>query len=343
MQAIIFYFHHPLPLSNFTFFDIGTDKAIHKPKKWRESFATAYHDKYEILLNAVIEAGQKGQVFNLIFTGSFLQQLYEHVPTMVQQLSALEQEQKIGIIPSGYYGSLIGLVPEIICRKEVEESLSLFKKLFGKIPTTFTNPYLVYDDSIGGMMSGFGITTCLAPAMTWHLAGRTNSIIFKAAKVKNMRLLLAQSSKEEKGPFASAVVVNAAAHDGGNTWELVHQYANNTPALQSIDKIAESHEATEEYRVPRPISINLSPFNLASLTENPLQRSYLNRLNELTHLATAAKNMELINQNIRPLYAVSHLEQLNTQLVPHSEDPYFYYLKLGHILTDIKLRLSAEK
>ena len=202
MKSVCFYFkiHQPFRLKRYRFFDIGNDHYYYDDFANDEIVTRVATQSYlpmcQTLLDIINENG-KNFKFSICISGTAIEQLQHYVPECIELLKKLAATGCVDFMSGTYSDSLASLedVEEFI--RQVKDHDSLIRRLFGKIPKTFVNTELIYDDDIAAVINSMGFKTVLTEGAKHILGWKSPNFIYSAASAPDLHLLFTNRKLEE--------------------------------------------------------------------------------------------------------------------------------------------------
>jgi len=153
MSALCLYFqaHQPLRIKNYSFFDIGQDKAYFDTSL-NKSILNKVSDQCYLPTNALLLTlikKHKGK-FKCTFSmsGVLIEQLAKYRPDVLASFQALVATGKVELLGETYFHSLASLYSTEEFERQLKLHRKIIQKYFNIEPTFFRNTELLYNNSI---------------------------------------------------------------------------------------------------------------------------------------------------------------------------------------------------
>ncbi len=321
MKKICFYFqvHQPFRLKEYTFFDLGTDD-YWNDKQNQEILDRIADNCYlptnQLLLSLIQK--HKGK-FHIAFaiSGVAIEQFEKYRPDVLASFQALVQTGCVELIAETYYHSLAALYNKEEFEYQVKKQEETFQRVFDYQPKTFRNTELIYSNEIAKLVEDLGYKTVLTDGLTWNLQKRTANQLFSARNA-NLNILLKNGHLSDdiafrfgdedwtEHPLTAQKYLDWCLVEEGEIINLFMDYETfgehksaysgiftfleewvslsietEKLAFVSPQQIVQSHQTTEEYHAPRPISWADTSKDISTWTANSMQREALSKLYDL--------------------------------------------------------------
>lgn len=195
MKNICFYFqvHQPFRLSNYHFFDIGSDKEYFDEHANASILRKVAHNCYfpmnNLLLELIKEYGDRFKV-SFSISGTALDQFELYLPEVLDSFKALAQTGSVEFLGETYAHSLSVLKSKEAFKQQVEAHAARIEKLFGQKPKVFRNTELIYADFIADAVADLGFKGMLAEGASHVLDWKSPNYLYYSANQPRLKLLL---------------------------------------------------------------------------------------------------------------------------------------------------------
>lgn len=201
--SIYFHAHQPFRLSNYSIFDVGTDRPYFEGpvdfsnKTIIERVATRGYTQANGLFLDLIKT--KGFKVSYSLSGTLLEQLEMHAPEVIDQFRAMAKTKKVEMISETYYHSLSFFYSLEDFLEQVKKHKETIKRLFNQDPKVFRNTELTFRNDVGEVVRLLGFKGVYAEGWDPILEWRSPNYLYKPKKIKlsNDQLLLIKSYSEK--------------------------------------------------------------------------------------------------------------------------------------------------
>ena len=331
LLSFILVYDWECPLSEFSFFDIGSGKPYFAEDE-TELFGDFYQGKVKSQLEDLINAGQPLSVY---FSGPFLEQLVQIDPTIIKNLKSAKHIEMLG---GTYHHSLTSLHSKSHFQREAQWHQKLIKKVFSRKTTSFLNTENFYFNDLTVQLADLGFKTTFASAIEWYLGEKQSQRIFHSRSKEDFQLLLVDQDKGDT-LFHNPEVTN---HFMQFDRRLLEEFGGWKAVLKKTQNIAKPTSLQEQltkktsdiYNIRQPISCSYYGTDPDQLRDYPLQKSWLKQLYGLE--SSIIKKSEALQKQWSQLGSIGVLKKLNPEL---DENSYDNYQSLINILSDLHLKL----
>ncbi|MDH8701813.1 alpha-amylase [Dysgonomonadaceae bacterium PH5-43] len=194
MKTICFYFqiHQPFRLKRYRFFDIGSDHYYYDDFSNEDIIRgiaqRTYFPANDMLLDMINKYNGKFKVAFSI-SGVVLEQMEIYVPEVIEQFKELAKTGCVEFLAETYNHSLASLTDSKEFKRQVKKHQDKIKTLFGKKPTTFCNPELIYCDEIVDDIIDMGFKTMLIEGAKHVLGWKSPNYLYSSAVAPELNLL----------------------------------------------------------------------------------------------------------------------------------------------------------
>ena len=195
MTAVVFYFqvHQPYRLNRYTFFDIGGKGAYFNDAENRrilERVAERCYAPMNRLLLDVIEKTDGAFRCAFAVSGSVLRQLEEWAPDALDTFVDLARTGNVEFICETAFHSLASQGDPEEFERQVADQRDRLEDLFGRLPTTFRNTELVFDNGIARRVEDMGFDALLGEGADRLLGDRSPRRVYRPEGCRRLKLLL---------------------------------------------------------------------------------------------------------------------------------------------------------
>ncbi len=361
--SVTFLLHLPLPLENYSFFDIGRHKAYFRSP---DKAGLQLIQQSIIALKHICAALKKGSV-GLYCSGVVLETMQQYSAESLADLKKLVKEKKVVLLGGTFSHSPASLYDIDIFTTQVYEHAMHMKTIFGKTAKTFANTSLLWKDALIGALSTRAFQGVLTEGLRWHLNGRSPNYIY-LSNHSGMDIKMLMNNAEWSAIFTQAketgdttfeqlikstagqlinVVLNMEQLNTGfaGFW----QKAMNAIALSKIELIdvtsaLDKFEAVGRINVMEPVMQNLERRKMWLIQPNALQQEALRILLTLKPLAAACPTS--LQKTYALLQQAEYFENMYTgpEIGKQQEnEAYQAYIHYLNILADFELSLARHK
>lgn len=189
--SLVFAIHQPYLLRRYSIFDAAplylddaaTARAVSHAAK------VSYLPVLKTLLAAAKKAPKHFRVA-LSVTGTAMELLERHAPTVIHHLHALHATHCCEFLGETYYGSLAGLYSQAEFVEQVRLQSQMIKRDFGVQPRVFRNSELIYTNELARAVGNLGFEGVLIEGVDSVLASRSPAFIHSAVGDPRVRLLI---------------------------------------------------------------------------------------------------------------------------------------------------------
>ncbi|MFY0650993.1 MAG: hypothetical protein JXQ96_03120 [Cyclobacteriaceae bacterium] len=359
--CLIFNFHTPIILNNYSFFDIGRESEYFDQQETKKVFLKNYDEIYGPLINTILDtASRKDSSFSLSFSGIFLELMAQHHEGMVKKIKRRIDAGKIEIVGGTYYHSLCSLFSDDLFSIEAKEHLKLIKELFGVSPTCMANTENIYSNNLAAKINSLKYKTTITPKINWYVGDSYPHQVFISAGDKKVSLLLSDYQiginllsagsvmkllKDDtlKNKLVVSQVEPERLVENKDWVKAFNQIKKRSNRLISVSQATTDHKSHSTYNIPQTLAQTNDGLDLSYFIENPLQKETIEKLRTISQKLNLKKDKHLAI-DLRILSASENLLGMCTRL-DHLEvtSPYDQYLSIMNILSDLELRLLQGK
>ena len=260
----------------------------------------------------LVEASENGLKLALKVSGTLLEQMEAWGSDLLESLKSLVSAGRVELVAGPYYHSIASLIAPEELVEQTRMHVDLIDELMGVRPKVFSNPFLIYDDRVGQLVSEeLGMSVVIAEGSPRVLGWRAPSYVYKSP-ASETRLLLRDYRLSDEVSFGlgrgyvradsyatrvsriegQVVVVGLPAETFG---EFIPAEAGAFEFLKWLPRelskypwvrfstpseAASKYEPVDELAVSQPVSW-LEGKDLSALTGSPLQVAALEILREL--------------------------------------------------------------
>lgn len=199
MASVCFYFqvHQPLRIKKYSVFHIGRDRKyfneegdnnLNNKKILKKVSEKCYLPANKILFDLIKKHPEFKISFS--FSGVFLEQLEEHMPTVLQSFKDLVKTGNVELLDETYYHSLAFLYSKDEFRSQVNLHREKIKEIFNKTPQVFRNTELIYNNDLAEEVEDLGYKGIIAEGADHILAWRSPNFVYRPKGTKHIKLLL---------------------------------------------------------------------------------------------------------------------------------------------------------
>ncbi|MBQ7456119.1 MAG: glycoside hydrolase family 57 protein [Desulfovibrio sp.] len=208
--------HEPYCLRRYTIFDIGEssvyeddDRSCHMAMYYAKH---CYLPTFDILYR-LIKRYSGDFVFSLSISDSALDLFEQYTPEVLDNLRAMAETGCVEFIgePGPHTLAFIYAKEEFI--HQVNDHSKRIESLFGKMPTSFRNSELLYNNEIAQSIEQIGFTTILSEGAKEILGWRSPNFVYAASVAPSIRLLL-------RNPELSSNVSQRFSEKSWSEWPL---------------------------------------------------------------------------------------------------------------------------
>jgi alpha-amylase len=196
MPQLCWYFqlHQPFRLQTYDLFKVGLNHNYFTQAKVdtnKAIFQKVSQKSYQPMLALLLELLKKFPefTFSLSCSGIFLEQAQRYQPEVITLLQKLVKTGRVELFAETYFHSLASLYSATEFAEQVSQHREILKKVFDYQPTTFRNTELIYDNSIGALVSKMGFKVIITEGVETYLDGHTVTQPFVDIH-KNLKILL---------------------------------------------------------------------------------------------------------------------------------------------------------
>jgi alpha-amylase len=195
MPSICFYFqvHQPYRIKEYSFFDIGSDPNYFDDHKNRTILDKVSEKCYlpanQLMLELIKKHAGKFKI-SFSISGVALEQFETWRPDVLQSFKDLALTGCVEFIAETYYHSLAYIFSEEEFKRQVQQHVSLIKRLFNQEPQAFRNTELQYNNALAKTIEDMGYKAILCEGVDRLLQGRTPNYLYKAPNCNSIKSLL---------------------------------------------------------------------------------------------------------------------------------------------------------
>lgn len=306
----IYVFHATYELSQFSFFDISTDKVYFKVKS--SSFSKS--PLCQALSN---DDNLKATCY---FSGAYLESLKDQQKELNAIRGFVENDQ-IELLLGTYHHSFSCLFSSSLFKMEIAMHQELMAQEFGAAPKGFLNTAAIFSNELLPTLLKEGISYTIAPRVTWYLGNQPSSRVFKS-KDDRLRLVLVGNSTDDKEVIVSYLPGYVSRH-----WDM---------ETVMVSEVVAADQQLKEYSLPNPIGLDPEGRDLTHFLGNSLQKQVFKQINDLAEKVYKSTNQEL-KSALLTLGSPAIFDLISQEYTIR----YDYYTSLMNCLTDMELRLDS--
>lgn len=195
MRSICFYFqvHQPFRLTNYRFFDIGTNHYYFDDYQnryiLRRVADKCYLPMNKLLLDLIKEYGSRFKI-SFSISGVALEQFRQYTPEVIESYRRLAETGCVEFLAETYSHSLSALKSREEFEMQVSQQQALLKELIGVQSTAFRNTELIYSDNIGAMVADMGYKVMLTEGAKHILGWKSPGYMYANSINPKLKLLL---------------------------------------------------------------------------------------------------------------------------------------------------------
>ncbi|HEX9804103.1 MAG TPA: glycoside hydrolase family 57 protein, partial [Candidatus Dojkabacteria bacterium] len=185
---LYFHAHQPYRLSNYSIFDIGTDKYYFWGPEGQTNSEIldrvsniGYLKANDLMLELIKTSGLK---VSYSLSGVLLEQFEEFEPWMVDKFQEMIDTSKVELIGETYYHSLAFFYSKSEFARHVNKHREIIWRLFRERPQVFRNTELTYRNDVGEFVREMGFKGIYAEGWDPILGWRSPNYIYKGKHVE---------------------------------------------------------------------------------------------------------------------------------------------------------------
>lgn len=160
MKKISLYFqiHQPYRLRRYRFFDIGNAHYYNDDYTNEEIFHRIANECYfpaTRLLQDLLKNSEDFKV-NFVISGLAIEQMEYYTPQLISEIKKLVDTGRVEILCEPYAHSIASLYDHVEFREQIKMMKAKISELFDVEPKVFCNTEMIYDDTIGDVVSSMG-------------------------------------------------------------------------------------------------------------------------------------------------------------------------------------------
>ena len=185
-KKICFYFqlHQPYRLSNFSIFDIDTNKDYFRgpTNATNEELFNRIADKcYLPMANLMYKMSiEQGVHWSVSMSGTWIDQAEQYRPDVLEAFIKLVKTGCLEILGETYYHSLSSLKSKREFAEQVNMHTKKIRAIFALYPQVFRNTELIYNNDIANFVREMGFDGMLAEG--WNLGSKSSNYLYLAKK-----------------------------------------------------------------------------------------------------------------------------------------------------------------
>lgn len=340
--SLIFIFDSPQSISDYSFFDIGSNADYINDSQTMSEFKKWYYDLGKEQLTEICELCNKDlQPISIYLSGLFIELLEKVDADMIQKIKSAVVKKHLHFMGGTYSHSLSSIYSTASFTFEIESHRRLLKKSFGASPVNFFNTENIYAQEIARTIQAAGYKSTFAGKIDWYLGDKTSDRIFNAG-LDNPFSVLVIDADQGKSIFQNPeqehhfLQLNSEdTHHLGNPKNIVNK-ALAKVELKSIEKQIETCQETNPYKVHSPVIGSYQARDLNHYNSGPLQSQVIKRYYRQISTAKNRGNKIILNQ----LLTLSQGE-LFYSLSQNYKGAFERYNSLMNILSDIEIKLAV--
>lgn len=188
-----FQIHQPFRYRKYRFFDIGNDSYYYDDYAnetiLRKIADNCYLPANHILLNQIKKSKGKFKV-SFSISGVALDQFKLYAPEVIDSFKELAATGSVEFLSGTYANSMVSLVDEELCIKQVKAHDDLIENLFGQRPKVFRNTELIYSDELGDLIYRMGFETVLTEGAKHILGWKSPNYLYCNALNPRQKVLM---------------------------------------------------------------------------------------------------------------------------------------------------------
>jgi alpha-amylase len=188
-----FQIHQPFRYRKYRFFDIGNDSYYYDDYAnetiMRKIADNCYLPANQILLNQIKKSKGNFKV-SFSISGVALDQFKLYAPDVIDSFKELAATGSVEFLAGTYANSMVSLVDEELCFKQVKAHDDLIENLFGQRPKVFRNSELIYSDELGDLIYRMGFETVLTEGAKHILGWKSPNYLYCNALNPRQKVLM---------------------------------------------------------------------------------------------------------------------------------------------------------
>ncbi|UII19817.1 hypothetical protein [Fulvivirga ligni] len=340
--CLVFTFHSPLQLSDYSFFDIGKKKSYFDEKYTYQRFKSNYKSIFLPALKGIVDLLSRREFkCSIYFSGAFLAALDRTDQEMLDKLKKLVKDGKITLLGGTSHESIACLFSKSLFESQLLAHKKLVKRLFGISPTVFNNTENIHFNDLIPIIEKHGYKALITEALTWYLHNHSPFQLFKAAK-SDIAVFINQSPgvQGESGTLITRQIDPMLATY--NNWkDHILNIIKQSDSLITLDEALKKYKAEFTYSIPMPIGRKRTNVGVASFSENAMQKEVITKLKILEGKVETKKNKEDLLYELSKFTSGDYFLDMNYKSITSPDkQPYDYYISMMNMLSDFEIRLE---
>ena len=371
--SISFLVHQPVCLSEFSFFNIGTNKAYINQESTINTIDFLADNCYLIVnkhLLKLIENYPDRFYFSVSISGILLENLIKYRPDVIESFQLLAKTKCVEFLSTNYYQSLSFQYNTDEFHIQIEKQNKLSSKLFGQNSKVFVNTNLIYSNHLAIELEKLGFEAVIVPAVDRLLKTKAKHSIFGAKTSKSLKCILSDielaksiaTSEKAAAEFEEADVFNLcfnymefienSPYETFSSMNHLTKFIDNSIVNKNVEFCNISTFCTQEtqaqYDVVDFISNELPNFDLQPWLSNSMQYESLSKVFSLRSQIIYVNDIKLMEYWNNLLSADFFLAMCTKFGDAYSKrilfnayrSPYDAYISYMNIISDLELKLK---
>jgi alpha-amylase len=377
--SLSFLVHHPVCLSEFSFFNIGSSKSYTDESSTASQISFLADNCYLKMnhqLLELIDSQPKKFSFSFSISGILLENLKRYRPDVIQSFQHLASSKNVEFLAETFLHSLSFQYNLEEFKHQVQKHSNLILELFGQKPKVFANTSLIYNNALGLELESLGFEAVIAPAVERLLKGMNKHQVLGVPNTHQMKCLLSDIEMAnqivENDQFDFQYYSNDSDLDDNQIVNLSFDYANfieNFPYrnnkwtnLRNFIKLNLDEEgytfqkpselltnnSESKYSVQDFISNEFPNFDLSNWLSNSMQYESLSKIYSLRKQILNKQDTTLI-ENWSNLLSADYFLAMCTQFGENYQQktlfnpyrsPYDAYISYMNMISNLELKLK---
>ncbi|UII25652.1 hypothetical protein LVD15_20440 [Fulvivirga maritima] len=339
--CLIFTFHSPLQLSDYSFFDIGKKKPYFDEKHTHQRFKSNYKSIFKPALSGILDLLTRRDFrCSLYMSGTFLTALHRSEPATIEKLKKLIQDGKITIMGGTSHESIASLFSKSLFQYQLIAHKKLIEQFFEVSPTILNNTENIHYNDLLTTVEECGYKALLTESLTWYLHGNSPYQVFKSPK-HNVSILLNQPSLPDNAAKGSGIITRhidplLATYD--NWKQHIVNIMNQSEQLITAEEALKKYKPSSTYSIPMPIGRKRPQVGISSFTENAMQKEVITKLLLMEEKIKKALNTNLLYELSKFTSADYFLDMNYKTITATEKQPYDYYISMMNMLSDFEIK-----
>lgn len=197
MKKISLYFqiHQPYRLRRYRFFDIGNAHYYNDDYTNEEIFQRIANECYYPATRTIEELIENHDDFkvNFVISGLAIEQMEYHTPQLISDIRRLVDTGRVEILCEPYAHSISSLYDHTEFREQIKMMKAKINELFDVEPKVFCNTELIYDDTIGDIVSSMGFKGVIIDNAKHVMGWKSPNYLYSPYDNKKMKILVRNS------------------------------------------------------------------------------------------------------------------------------------------------------